>query len=169
MSANLILMCGIPGSGKTTFAKKYCQEHKDIIYISRDEIRFGLLQPEDDYFAHEGLVYHKFIQAVAAALNENKTVIADATFLNKGSRQRFLEVVNTYVTVPYDCYAFVMQTPIEICLERNSSRKGRANVPENTIRNMFNKFSNPSVDTENFKMIYFITENNEIGFIQKSF
>lgn len=39
--ANLILMCGVPGSGKSTWAKQHLKPSD--VYISRDEIRFSLV------------------------------------------------------------------------------------------------------------------------------
>ena len=52
----LYVMSGMPGSGKT----HYCKEHKnDGIHVSRDAIRFALLEDGDNYFAHENEVYVK--------------------------------------------------------------------------------------------------------------
>ena len=53
--AELILMMGIPGSGKSTWVKNHMKS--DDIYISRDEIRFSLLQPGDEYFSKEKEVW----------------------------------------------------------------------------------------------------------------
>ena len=46
------LLSGIPGSGKTSWAKKRIEEHGGI-HCSRDEIRFSVLEDDEDYFAHE--------------------------------------------------------------------------------------------------------------------
>ena len=35
----LIILTGLPASGKSTFAKQYIQEHPDTKIVSRDEIR----------------------------------------------------------------------------------------------------------------------------------
>ena len=46
------IMCGIPGSGKSTFAKKiteiYEKHNISIETVSRDEIRFSLIKPGED-------------------------------------------------------------------------------------------------------------------------
>ena len=57
----LYVLVGCPGSGKSTWAKKHLA---DTYYVSRDEIRFGLLKAGDDYFSHEDEVYEKFIDGI---------------------------------------------------------------------------------------------------------
>lgn len=42
MKNKLYIMCGCPGSGKTTYAKKYLI-NDNTVYVSRDDIRFSLL------------------------------------------------------------------------------------------------------------------------------
>lgn len=54
----LYVMIGIPGSGKSTWAKANKKE-KDI-YVSRDEVRFSLLQDGDEYFSKEKEVLKEF-------------------------------------------------------------------------------------------------------------
>ena len=81
--STLYMMVGCPGSGKSTFAKTLKGK-----YISRDEIRFKLLQDEDDYFAKEGEVFQKFIYEIEEGLSKYGDVIVDATHLNKGSRHK---------------------------------------------------------------------------------
>ena len=54
------LMCGIPGSGKSTWAKKRLMENGGI-WISRDEVRFSMVKEDEDYFSKECEVFDKFI------------------------------------------------------------------------------------------------------------
>ena len=51
MNNTLVLMCGAPGSGKTTIAKKLMCNND--LYISRDEIRYSMISDEDEYFSKE--------------------------------------------------------------------------------------------------------------------
>ena len=44
---HLFLMCGVAGSGKST----YLSHIKNAVVISRAEIRFSLIGAFDDYFA----------------------------------------------------------------------------------------------------------------------
>ena len=60
--SKLFLMMGAPGSGKSYWAQHHIQPTDK--YISRDEIRFSMLQENDDYFDKEGEVFNKFIQTI---------------------------------------------------------------------------------------------------------
>ena len=59
---NLYLLAGVPGSGKSTWLKQHAPDNS--IIISRDQIRFSLLQDGEDYFAHESEVFFEFINQI---------------------------------------------------------------------------------------------------------
>lgn len=156
--ANLILMMGIPGSGKSTIAKKKLKETD--LYISRDEIRFSILKPEDNYFSKENEVFEEFVKQIQAGIDnkEIKNVFADATHLNHGSRMKLLNKLNRF---GIDTYILFINTPLEIALERNSKREGRALVPDNVIKNMHQSIEAPKKD-ENIKAMYIANEKGDI-------
>lgn len=157
--ADLILMMGIPGSGKSTLAKKIC-ESKDI-YISRDEIRFNLLDINNtnEYFSMEKEVYQNFIDQINIALTKNyRYVYADATHLNRGSRRKLLNKIKSN---PDHIYVIYVDVPIKIALQRNATRDGRAKVPEKSIWNMWNSIQFPQAD-EGIDTVFIA---NEEGYI----
>ena len=143
--STLYMMVGCPGSGKSTFAKTLKGK-----YISRDEIRFKLLQDKDNYFAKEGEVFQKFIYEIEEGLSKDSDVIVDATHLNKGSRHKLLSKIH-----PEKVIAIVMDTPLDVCLQRNAQRSGRALVPEDVIRNMYQNMTMPNYD-EGFDAIIMV-------------
>ena len=156
----LYMLVGLPASGKSTWAKKRCSNNPNAICISRDEIRFSLLKDGEDYFAKEKEVFKTFIasiqQAMSDAFDYNEIYI-DATHLNERSRQK---VLNKLDINHWDIYLVNFITPIEICIERNSYRVGRAFVPEETIRNMQNW---RDIIKPVFKYDYHLIEINEKG------
>ena len=139
----LIVMIGIPGSGKSTFARHYVEQANlmTTIWVSRDDIRYSLLSDGDDYFSKEKDVFEFFIKAINAGLADGMDVIADATHLNSRSRKKLL----SRITVPnIQIEACVMETPLEKCLENNAKRSGKACVPEKVILDMFHNFEYPT-------------------------
>lgn len=148
----LYIMIGIPGSGKSTYAK-YAIMNENTIYISRDDIRFSFLSDTDNYFAKEKQVYKEFIKQINDNLKEDYNVIADATHLNRKSRNALfhnLHIDRTKVTV----IGVYINTPLEICLERNETRKGgRTFVPPHEIHNMYLRMEPPTYN-ESFDYIY---------------
>lgn len=131
----LIIMMGIPGSGKSTFTKGIMDLANDI-YVSRDDIRFELLKDKDDYFSHENEVWNLFIKKIIEGLQQDKKVWADATHINKASRGKLLNAVYNKI-IPDSVSIVFMNTDVKVALERNNHRGGRAHVPDDVIYSMW--------------------------------
>ena len=137
--AKLIIMCGLAGCGKSTFVKKHMDSDLDI-YVSRDDIRFSLLKEGDDYFAMEDEVWIQYIAAINAGLRKGRTVWADATHLNKKAR---LKLLHALYPTPTEIEVIYIKVPLEIALDQNKRREGRAKVPEDAIYRMWNSIEEP--------------------------
>ena len=163
MKKHLYLMMGVSGSGKSTYVKNILKDGD--IYISRDEIRYSLLAEEDDYFAKENEVIKTFIDNIDKSLiNEEYCgdVYADATHLSPKSRAQILNKLKNKdkVSVIY------LDIPLNLILERNAQRKGRALVPENVVRRMYNSIILPT-KTEGIEKLIIIDENQKVKEVRK--
>ena len=130
----------------------------NTVYISRDEVRFSMLSDTDDYFAKEDAVFAEFVKRINNAIADSNiyNIIVDATHLNWASRNktlRNLHLENCKVI------AVVFNTPLNVCLDRNEKREGRAKVPRGVIRRMFYQRTNP--DTDPFEWDDIIEPNKE--------
>lgn len=158
----LYIMIGIPGSGKTKYAKEYLKEYLETClyrttkYVSRDDIRLKYLKEEDDHFARETEVYNEFIDEILDGFINYDCTIADATHLSKGSRAKLLgtlyESIKDY---RINVIGIVIDTAPSVCLERNARRLGRARVPDEQMKNMANAFTIPK-KSEGFDEIIII-------------
>lgn len=158
----LFVLIGAPGSGKTTYAKKYLL-NDNTVYVSRDEVRFSLLKEGEEYFSREKEVYREFIWKIYNAIqNEHKDVIADATHLNDKSRAKLFSSLPLDFS-KIDVIGVYFNTPLNTCLERNNTRKGtKTYVPDHQVRKMFFSLKKPTYDEYNgvFNNIYVV--NNSI-------
>ena len=142
-SKKLILMCGLPGSGKSTYAKEKLSY--DSVYCSRDEVRFRMVKENEDYFSKEKQVFKEWIKEIQNALDDEtgpNYVIADATHISRASRAKTLSHLN--LKNVFEVQVYWIDTPVEVCIERNEKRKGRERVPNEAIENMAKGFQRPS-------------------------
>lgn len=137
----LYILCGIPCSGKSTWAKGCLM---DAIHISRDDIRFSILKEGEEYFSHETEVYKEFIYEIAQTLMHGYDVIADATHINHSSREKLTKAIDKYFT-KYQIVYVVFPIAVETAQERNMMRTGIKQVPPVAIQTMFDRFSIPTL------------------------
>ena len=154
--ANLYIMCGVPGAGKSTFLKNHV---KNAVIVSRDEIRFSKLLPNEEYFSHEKTVYKDFCDIINKHLAEGRDVFADQTSLTVGSRKKLLDSIKGYnhVNIVW------IDENLEICLERNEYRKGtRSYVPREVIKKMFNSLEEPTLNEGFYRIFHYNSKEDKI-------
>ena len=150
----LNVMVGVPGSGKSYYIKNHCSLPRDVV-VSRDAIRFSLLQEGESYFSHENKVFRLFCDQINKSafykdlpwlthLEGEGIVWADATHLNARSRAKLLYNIDlrNFSHINFIC----INASLETCLRQNSYREGLARVPESSIVQMFNAYECPSAE-----------------------
>lgn len=145
---NLFLMCGTPGSGKSTWVRKQIEESNvKSVHISRDEIRFAMVDEDEDYFARETEVFNAFCSKIQEVLEEEEAanIYVDATHLNEKARNKVLDRLDLRNA---DLYAVDFNMPLDVCIKQNALRSGRAFVPVSQVRRMWYSYDAP---TENEK------------------
>ena len=142
--AKVYVMCGLPGSGKTTIARHIAAD-LDAVVISSDSIREELYGDESVQ-GNPSVVFNTLYNRAHAAIDDNLSVILDATNVKKRDRARvFQEFPDNEIA------AFVINTPVEVCKQRNEERERV--VPEYVIDRMAKSFEMPTHE-EGFVKIY---------------
>ena len=152
----LILLSAIPGSGKSTWAKKYAHEHPNTFIIASDEVRIEIAG-EAQNFDHEEEVWRVFLERINeyADRYEDCNVIADATNLQNRFRAFYAKE-----TPKFDKHVLVVfHIPLDVCLKQNLIRPADRIVPEDAMRNMAKEFEEPN---EEVYELY-----DEIVFVEK--
>ena len=130
---SLILLCGIPGSGKTTYAEKYIKERHNTVHLSSDKIRAELWGNEATQ-GDNNEVFSLMQSRAIDALNNGQSVVYDATNVTRKDRSYIITLCPKFVKI--ECY--IIWAPIETCIERDAARK--RTVGKEVIDKMLKRF-----------------------------
>ena len=94
-ASSIILIIGLPGTGKTTFSKILATELK-AYHLNSDMVRqeIGKKGQYDD--ASKAEVYEELLKRTSQYLKNQKTVILDATLYKKDLRKPYLALAKKY-------------------------------------------------------------------------
>ena len=136
----LILLVGIPGSGKTTFAQNYTSNyHEEVIHISSDAIR-AELYGDESIQGNPTEVFSLMQKRAVEALNNGQNVLYDATNITRKDRASIISICPKFARI--ECY--IIWAPIEECIKRDASRD--RTVGKEVIDRMLKKFQAPYYD-----------------------
>jgi predicted kinase len=130
------MLCGLPSSGKSTFAKKLSRQY-DAEILSSDKLRDELYGDISDQ-NHNNEVFKELCKRIKNGLKNNKNIIMDACNISYKRRKTLLEELRKFDCVKV-CY--VMATPYEDCLKQNKLRDRV--VPDYVIKRMYLNFYIP--------------------------
>ena len=150
--AKVIMLIGIPGSGKTTYSVVLSEEYNAKV-ISSDKVRQTYVGiDEKEVFP---MVYKLSIEE----LKEGRNVILDATHITPKVRKRSFDALDEY-GIPYEKIAIYIDTPVEVCLKRVEKRNQDPNelfLPLEVIES-YGKNIIPPTKEEGFEEIRIIKE-----------
>lgn len=141
---NLIILAGVPGSGKTTYAKTFFVEPyaNNHAWVSSDFIReheFGSLaaahNPETQR-ENNAKVFGIFHDRIDQHLREGWNVVADATFLTRSSRAKVTDIAARHNAQTH----LVIFKNVTQAEQRNSKRTANKVVPEEAMSRMFDNY-----------------------------
>jgi predicted kinase len=156
---DFIMLVGLPGSSKSTWAENHKEELNMIIHSS-DAIREEFGDVNDQ--SKNDLVFKTLHSRIKEDLLNGKNVCYDATNLNRRKRMHFL--CNELRNVPCKKVCVLFATPYEVCLKNNANRERK--VPEDVIDRMYLNYESPWY-TDGFneiKIVYWDYEKEGLKF-----
>ena len=135
----VVLLIGIPGSGKSTFyAQNFAETHTQI---SLDDLH----------------TRKKEFDAFCSAMSAGKSCVIDNTNVSRAEREHFLTAARKF---PCRIIGYYFRSVIDECRIRNEQRKGRKCVPEAALKERAAKLEMPS-KTEGFDELYYVAIVND--------
>lgn len=138
---NLYVMVGIPGSGKSTYAKEMVAKDSNVIHISADEIREQVTAETGT--RDEKKTFNKVRQLITQNLKEGHDVICDATNVTLDKRASYLDEA---CCGDAKKIALWVKRDVKTCIEQNDKREGAAKVPNVAIYSLNKRFVEPTLD-----------------------
>lgn len=137
----LIILSAMPGSGKSTWAKAYQEEHSHTLIVSGDQIRYEVTGSLTD-FSKQNKVWELFSLRIHeyAEKYDDVTVILDALNDLNSIREKYVKE-----NPEFDKYELVLfPRTVEQIHYYNKQRSGDSIVPEDQLEILINKWENPS-------------------------
>lgn len=133
--SRIIILQGLPGSGKSTYAREFVTGKKDWVIVNRDSLR----NMRGDYWVpeQEPLITQWEDFCVKAALEKGLNVIIDATNFNYKTLNRWFTICELYSIQPEIQF---FDISVEECIERDSKREKP--VGKDVIMRMYNSYLN---------------------------
>ena len=137
----LIILSAMPGSGKSTWAKRYKEEHSHTFIVSSDEIRFEITGTSQD-FSRQNEVWELFSLRIHeyAKKYDDVTVILDALNDLNCLREKYVKE-----NPEFDRYELVLfpRTEQQIMFY-NKQRVETSIVPDDQLEKLIKKWEEPS-------------------------
>lgn len=137
MKQTIYFLKGLPASGKSTWAKDHVAKNPGCVRINKDDLR-DMLHAGKWSKEKEKVIVDAESTLCLAALRSGQSVIIDSTNFAPQHQERYENIAKEH-KVNFELQIF--DTPVEICLDRNSKRANP--VPDKVILEMYNRYLAP--------------------------
>ena len=136
--SKLLLTRGLPGSGKSTYARN-AVEREGMVRVNRDDLRMMMFGKKGALpYQLEKMVTDVEHASVKALLEAGESVVVDAMHLRPKYVREWKRLAQG-MGVP--CLTAELWEELDTLLERNRNRPRADQVPEEVIRSMFKTFT----------------------------
>ncbi|MCL6635386.1 MAG: AAA family ATPase, partial [Peptococcaceae bacterium] len=118
----LLVLCGAPGCGKSTFASRF---FRDTVTVSSDRCR-ALVSDHETNMAASREAFKLFRFTIERRLALGRFTVADSTAVTRRARRELLRIGRKY---GFHVALLVFNVPLDTCLARNAGRDRRVIHP----------------------------------------
>lgn len=151
--SKILVLCGPPAVGKSTYAREFIKDKTDWVIVNRDSIREG----RGDYWVPSQEDYISDLEefSIRAAIKRNYNVIVDATNLNPKTQEKWRNIaIETKSSIEFKEFYI----PFKEALERDKNRE--RSVGEKVLKNFYFKYY-PDKYAEEISDKRYILEQNK--------
>lgn len=158
---SLVVLVGISGSGKSTFAKRVFKETE---LLSSDKCR-AIVSDDENNQAATNDAFELLHYISSKRLKNGHLTVVDATNVQTEARRPLIQLAREYHCLPV---AIVLDVPEKICQARNDERADR-NFGKHVVRQQRSqlKRSIKNLKREGFRHIHVLSSVEEIDAIQE--
>jgi len=152
----LYMMCGVSGSGKTTFAKRFA-ENIGLRYINPDNF-YALYNGDECEHKHEFEIWMALFRALHMAEQDGVDVMFDTNAPSVVDRTQILDWFPGF-----EHHLICVTAPDEVCKRNNKSR--RRVIPDEVMEEMLRDFCVPDWRKERrWQSITYLRNESNSGF-----
>lgn len=141
----MVVMMGIPGSGKSTFFRRFLQQ--DFVRVNLDTLK----------------TRHREKLLIEDCIAKGYNYAIDNTNPQKADREKYIPAAKA---AGYHIIGYFMESKLSVCMERNRQRSGKERIPDIAVACISNKLEMPSL-AEGFDELYFVKNDGTEMTIEK--
>jgi len=144
----LVVVFGLPSSGKTFLAKELASE-LGFVHMNTDSAKKQLLRRPGCTSNENSIVYEKLFEFISDYLKQGKDLVVDGTFYRRSYREALKDIAGTANTSP----VFVEVTAPEKSIEARIERKDQASCDDDADAAIYNKIKSDFEPMEEFHLV----------------
>jgi predicted kinase len=133
-SLKILILIGIPASGKSTWAKEYVRKHENWVRVNRDMFRLMLKDAQMCEPKIEDMITSLMYSTIETSLMRKQNIIIDNTNL----KQKYLDEIIERFKYTADIEYQLFDISLNKAIERDNARESK--VGEGVIRKMYEDY-----------------------------
>ncbi len=162
--SKLVVLSGVPGSGKSYFSKKLRQQKESHVYIISSDALRDLVTGNQKNLSEDKMIWKMFYDlAKVYSIDPKGIVVLDST--NRNAMYR-IDTIKDIKDMFDETDLVIFDIPEEVIYRQNLDREYP--IPEDILKIYINDFEKPSKkDYEFFNNVYIVNGDNILDIIEK--